>query len=90
MTAQDLLIQAATSAGLSTEEHNHLLALTNYDDTEVLSDLNRLKDYNEGNWKILGNQMIYYNRLGVEFMRFDLLDSAGQPTSRSAMQRVKV
>ena len=56
----------------------------------LVADIDRLLDYNEGSWKIIANQMIYYKRDGSELMRFDLLDSAGQPISRGAMQRVKV
>lgn len=56
----------------------------------IESNTDRLLDYNEGDWKIIANQMIYYDRNGVEFLRFDLLDSAGQPISRGAMQRIGV
>lgn len=90
--------------GLTIEQDAKLMGLTNYDDSllqtkvdEVTTNLDsiavnvdRLLDYNEGNWKIISNQMIYYDRNGVEFLRFDLLDSAGQPISRGAMQRVAV
>ena len=53
------------------------------------TDMGRLIDYNEGTWKIIDNQMIFYDTEGVEFLRFDLLDSSGQPSSRGAMQRIK-
>ena len=65
-------------------------ALLNSEILASNTDISRLLDYNEGSWKIIANQMIYYKRDGSEFMRFDLLDSAGQPISRGAMQRVKV
>ncbi len=78
------------SAGLTDDENTQLMSLENYDDTEIKEDLERLKDYNEGNWRIIANQMIYYDRDGIEFLRFNLLDSAGQPISRGAMQRVAV
>ena len=77
-------------AGLSVEEHDHLLALSNYDDTNVVESLDRLLDYNEGTWKVVSNQMIYYDRLGDEFLRFDLKDASGAPASRASTQRVKV
>lgn len=56
----------------------------------TITELEHLVDYNEGSWKIIANQMIYYKRDGSELMRFDLSDSAGNPVTRGATQRVKV
>lgn len=58
--------------------------------TLISDDLSRLLDYNEGSWRIISNQMIYYKRDGSELMRFDLKDSSGQPITRGAVQRIKV
>lgn len=60
------------------------------DSTGADVDFSTVLDFIEGSWKIIGNQMIYYKRDNTELMRFDLLDSAGQPVSRGAMQRVRV
>ena len=58
--------------------------------TSTLENTEVMRDYNEGSWKIISNQMIFYKRDGSELMRFDLLDSSGQATSRAAMQRIRV
>lgn len=78
--------------GLAKFIDNSGVGCTVVDETSYnhIADIERLVNYNEGTWRIIANQMIYYNTDGSEFMRFDLLDSAGQPISRGAMQRVQV
>lgn len=61
---------------------------------EVLSDTRdialRIQNIEEGNWKIVGTQMIFYNTIGVEMFRFNLLDENGNPSSRNVFERQKV
>ena len=51
-----------------------------------------IKDINlaeQGRWKIVGNQMIFYDSDGVTPLRtFDLKDENGQPTSTNPVERV--
>jgi hypothetical protein len=43
-----------------------------------------------GNWKITGNQMLFYKEDGTELMRFNLFDKAGNPTETNVYERVRV
>ena len=92
-TAQEVweyLNRTLTSGSGGLDEGELHTALDNYvNKDDWKADVTRIIDYNEGSWKIIANQMIYYRVDGSELMRFDLLDSAGQPISRGAMQRVK-
>jgi hypothetical protein len=82
--------------GLSEEDlHAGLDSYENKDDWKASislleGDLKRLINYNEGDWKIIGNQMLFYTVAGDEMLRFDLLDSNNNPTSRAVMQRLRV
>jgi hypothetical protein len=52
--------------------------------------VNRIRNIEEGNWKIIGTQMIYYDITGLEMFRFNLKDSAGQPSNKDVFIREKV
>lgn len=58
---------------------------------ESLSTINTsvdtLLDVEQGNWKIINNQMIFYTRAGGELMRFDLLNAAGDPSMTEVFER---
>jgi hypothetical protein len=57
---------------------------------DILEKVNILLDVEQGDWEIKDNQMIFYDRDGDELMRFDLLDSSGDPTETSVYKREKV
>jgi len=50
----------------------------------------RLRDIEEGNWRIIGTQMIFYDRSNAEIFRFNLFDSSDSPSSDEVFSRVKV
>ena len=58
----------------------------------ISGNVDRLLDIEEGNWKIdkNTNQMIFYDRDGVEMLRFNLYDENGFPSSSNVFERVKV
>ena len=72
------------------EEAGNILVAIEANQGDIAADIDRLVNYNEGSWKIITNQMIFYNTDDTEFMRFDLFDASGQPVMRGATQRVKV
>ena len=54
-------------------------------------DLEFIRAVESGRWKIVGNQMIFYDEDGVaELMRFNLFDEAGFPTMGNVFERVRV
>lgn len=56
--------------------------------TEFLT--NRIRNIEEGNWKISGNQMIFYDVSGTEMFRYDLKDADGNPADENVYERQKV
>lgn len=56
----------------------------------ILDDTDILRDVHQGDWKIVSNQMIFYDRSGSELMRFNLYDSSGNPSSDEVFEREKV
>ena len=57
---------------------------------QVSTDVNRIKNIEEGNWKIEGTQMIFFDLEGNEMFRFDLKNQSGQPSNENVFQRVRV
>lgn len=57
----------------------------------ITGSVQTIKDMTEGRWEIVSNQMIFYRSDNVtEVARFDLLDSAGNPTTDAVFERVRV
>ena len=57
-------------------------------DTISWADITFLKDIEGGRWKIVDNQMIFYKSdNSTEVARFDLFDSAGNPTMTNVLER---
>lgn len=57
----------------------------------VQTDVTFIKAIEGGRWEIFNNQMIFYDDdNATEIARFNLLDSAGDPTQREPLQRVRV
>lgn len=50
----------------------------------------RLRDVEEGNWAIVGTQMIFYDRTGSEILRYNLKDQSGTASNDDVFSRVKV
>jgi hypothetical protein len=57
---------------------------------EMASDLEIVRNVEEGNWKIQNNQMIFYNTSGQEMFRFNLFDNNANPNSVNVFERRKV
>lgn len=54
-------------------------------------DFEIVKQIEIGKWKIINNQMIFYEEDGeTELLKFNLYDANGDPTSTSPLQRVPV
>ena len=50
----------------------------------------RVKNINEGNWEIEGNQLVMYSTSGTEIARFNLYDSQGIPSNKEVFKRERV
>jgi len=82
---------------LSTEEHDALLNTATEETVQTIKektdqinweDINFLKNIEGGNWKIINNQMIFYNSDGtLEIARFNLFDSSGNPSIKDVFER---
>lgn len=86
-----------TVGGLTPEQHDQLMQLTNYDDTNLSNsivalqeDITKLVNVELGNWKIEGTQMIFYEIGGGELARYNLLDASGVASVESVFERQKV
>lgn len=55
--------------------------------SQMVSDVNRILDYNEGNWEIDNHQMIFHRKDGSELARFNLLDKNNNPSSMHVFKR---
>lgn len=44
----------------------------------------------EGTWKIVGNQLVFFNTASAELFRFDLFDSDDNPTNTNVFERRRV
>ncbi len=52
------------------------------------SDMEIVKKVETGRWRILGNQMIFYDTDGATpILTFDLLDESGSPTNENVFER---
>jgi hypothetical protein len=51
---------------------------------------NDILDIHYGNWEILNNQMVFYDRDNIEIMRFNLKDKSGNASEVSIYKREKV
>uniref|UniRef100_A0A6M3J7C7 Uncharacterized protein n=1 Tax=viral metagenome TaxID=1070528 RepID=A0A6M3J7C7_9ZZZZ len=61
------------------------------DATDIRTDLAFIKQIEQGRWKIVSNQMIFYDTDGTTAIRtFDLKDKAGNATDISIFERVPV
>lgn len=57
----------------------------------IKTDITRIKDIEEGRWKIEANQMIFYKPDNItELFRFNLFDSLGTPTMINVADRSRV
>lgn len=89
------LIVHSVGSGLTTEEHNKLLATADEDGgrleavddnvVAVMSDTEFIKHIEGGKWEIVGSQMVFYKADNVtEIARFDLsYDGSGNPIMRA-------
>lgn len=59
--------------------------------TQLVADIGFVKAIEGGRWKIIANQMIFYDEDNTtEVARFDLKAANGQPTMNNPMERVRV
>lgn len=56
----------------------------------VSEETTRILEFTEGNWQIIGDQMLFYSRSAELLARYDLKDSLGNPSMENVFQRVKV
>ena len=59
-------------------------------DTMDWADVEFIKQFAGGRWKIMENQMIFYSDNNYEIMRFNLFDENGNPTMANVFERVRV
>lgn len=88
-TAGDLTIQIQpTDATITTANTDAIQAKT---DTIDWTDVKAIKQIEQGRWKIIGNQMIFYDVDGVTpLLTFDLKDGGGSPSEDNVKERVPV
>lgn len=55
---------------------------------EFLAD--RVRNIEEGNWRIIGNQMIFYDLTDTELFRFNFFDEFDNPANTEVFRRIKV
>lgn len=83
--AQAVSTSGASPSDISNAVWGHSSALM------VIADLSFIKGIEGGRWKIIANQMIFYNvDNATEIARFDLKDSNGFATMDNPMERVRV
>ena len=59
--------------------------------TDMATQLTNLQDINNGQWKIVSNQMIFYKSdNATEIMRFNLFDASGDPAMVNVFERQRV
>jgi hypothetical protein len=56
----------------------------------VGADVALIRSVETGHWKIVANQMIFYDEGDVEILRFDLRNDAGLPAMDNVFERVPV
>lgn len=54
------------------------------------ADIGNIADALMGNWEIVGTQMIFYKRDGLELVRFNLTDKFGNASDHAVFKRTKV
>lgn len=54
---------------------------------EIRSMTDKILNVEEGDWEIVGNQMIFRDRDKVELFRFNLYDDSGVPSATSVFKR---
>jgi hypothetical protein len=57
---------------------------------DININIHRLLDIQEGNWKILDYQMVFYTRTGQELLRYNLFDKEGTLSDVEVFSREKV
>lgn len=102
---QVMVIQAVSSTivqtggtALTQDEHDKLMTGLDvsipegvWNDTSLGEYLTKILNIEEGDWKIVGTQMIFYETDGItEIARFDLFDEDGNPSNESVFYRKRV
>lgn len=90
MNGNKLMVQGIDVAGDEWSDILVFLDVTTTTIDDIKSDTAELVNIGEGNWSISGTQMIFYNTVGVEILRYNLKDSGGLPNSREVFSREKV
>ena len=68
------------------DAYNELLDKTNL----ILSLVQDIKEYQEGNWEIKNNQMIFYDKDNNVLAKYNLYDNNGNLNASRVFKRVKV
>lgn len=90
-TLYDYLITVEYVGALSYDANTWYNFNADIDTSEIDTDLTFLKDIEGGRWRMIGNQMIFYESDNVtEVARFDLKDSDGNATMTDVFERVRV
>jgi hypothetical protein len=102
---QVMVIQAVSSTivqtggtALTQDEHDKLMTGLDesipegvWNDTPLGEYLTKVLNIEEGDWRIINNQMIFFETDGVtEVVRFDLFDENGNPSMESVYYRKRV
>jgi hypothetical protein len=73
------------------EENDPKVALTYTTVQTISGSVEVIRDFTEGRWQIVANQMIFFKSDNVtEVARFDLHDAGGNPTMDAVFERLKV
>jgi len=66
------------------------IGLMQIDVADIQVDMAFMRAIEEGDWEIISNQMIFYNALHIEIVRFNLFDIAGLPAQDNIYKREKI
>ncbi len=81
---EDVSVDLGPTNRLIVDSKKEVIAKIEDSEQDIRQDL---VDIQFGNWKIVSNQMIVYNKQDAEIARFNLFDAAGNPTMRAVYER---
>lgn len=93
-TVNNLTSSLSSSLGTLVNDVNQIFNTVNSifpDLSKLIQDVETIKDFTSGRWRMHDNQMVFYKEDNVtEIARFDLFDDTGSPSMEAVFERRKV